>query len=133
MFWPTQRAKPQSFGATTVMLDSFVKKENIVIRKFIVSPSVVSIHSETEHLKSQTVTYFKRSWIKICWNNKLTLYQIVLQDLKYGRVVRMIQYMSWPDHGVPGNVDDIVKILSEVEDSQRAVEGKKGPIVVVCR
>ena len=42
MFWPTERAKPQSFGTTTVMFDSFVKKENIVIRKFIVSPSIVS-------------------------------------------------------------------------------------------
>ena len=45
----------------------------------------------------------------------------------------MIHYMSWPDHGVPKNVDDIVKILSEVEDSQRAVEGKKGPVIVMCR
>ena len=42
MFWPTERAKPKSFGATTVMFDSFVKKENIVIRKFIISPSIVS-------------------------------------------------------------------------------------------
>ena len=40
--------------------------------------------------------------------------------------------MSWPDHGVPANVDDIVKVLSEVEDSQRAVEGQKGPVTVVC-
>ena len=48
-------------------------------------------------------------------------------------MVRMIQYLSWPDHGVPGNVDDIVKILSECEDSQRAVEGQKGPVTVVCR
>ena len=48
-------------------------------------------------------------------------------------MVRMIHYMSWPDHGVPGNVDDIVKILSEVEDSQREAEGKKGPVTVVCR
>ena len=43
MFWPTERAKPQSFGATTVMFDSFAKKENIVVRKFIVSPSAVSV------------------------------------------------------------------------------------------
>ena len=42
MFWPTDRAKPQSFGATTVMFDSFVKKDDIVVRKFIVSPSAVS-------------------------------------------------------------------------------------------
>ena len=42
MFWPTARAKPKSFGATTVMFDSFIKKENIVIRKFIVSSSAVS-------------------------------------------------------------------------------------------
>ena len=52
--------------------------------------------------------------------------------MKEGRMVRMIQYMSWPDHGVPENVDDIAKVLSEVEDSQRAAE-KKGPVVVVCR
>ena len=44
MFWPTERAKPQSFGATTVMFDSFAKKENIVVRKFIVSPSAVSVY-----------------------------------------------------------------------------------------
>ena len=42
MFWPTERAKPQSFGATTVMLDCSVKKDGIVVRKFIVSPSIVS-------------------------------------------------------------------------------------------
>ena len=47
-------------------------------------------------------------------------------------MVRMIQYMSWPDHGVPENNDGIVKVLSEVEESQRAAE-KKGPVVVVCR
>ena len=47
-------------------------------------------------------------------------------------MVRMIHYMSWPDHGVPENVDDIDKLLSEVDDSQRATE-KKGPVVVVCR
>ncbi|CAB3989657.1 receptor-type tyrosine- phosphatase F-like [Paramuricea clavata] len=92
MFWPTKRATPQSFGPSTVMLDSFVKKENIVIRKFVVSPSV---------------------------------------DLKEGRMVRLIQYMTWPDHGVPKDVDDIVKILSEVEESQRAAE-KKGPVTVIC-
>ncbi|XP_028416862.1 receptor-type tyrosine-protein phosphatase epsilon-like [Dendronephthya gigantea] len=92
MFWPTQRAKPQSFGTTTVMLDSFVKKENIVVRKFIVSPSA---------------------------------------DLKNGHMVRLVQYMTWPDHGVPENVNDIVKLLSEVEDAKRAAE-KKGPIIVVC-
>jgi hypothetical protein len=44
----------------------------------------------------------------------------------------MIHYMSWPDHGVPENVDNILKVLSEVEDSQRTAE-KKGPVVVVCR
>ena len=44
----------------------------------------------------------------------------------------MIQCLSWPDHGVPKNVDDIVKILSEVEHSQRAAENK-GPVVIVCR
>ncbi|XP_028416867.1 receptor-type tyrosine-protein phosphatase epsilon-like [Dendronephthya gigantea] len=92
MFWPTQRAKPQSFGTTTVMLDSFVKKENIVVRKFIVSPSA---------------------------------------DLKNGHMLRLVQYMTWPDHGVPENVNDIVKLLSEVEDAKRAAE-KKGPIIVVC-
>ena len=48
-------------------------------------------------------------------------------------MVRMIHFMSWPDHGVPANVDDIVKVLSEVEDAQRAVEGQKGPVTVVCR
>ena len=48
-------------------------------------------------------------------------------------MVRMIHYMSWPDHGMPANVDDIVKVLSEVEDSQWAVEGPKGPVTVVCR
>ena len=42
MFWPTQRAKPQSFTTTTVMLDSFVAKDDIVVRKFIVSSSAVS-------------------------------------------------------------------------------------------
>ena len=42
MFWPTERSKPKSFGVTTVMFDSFIKKENIVIRKFIVSSSIVS-------------------------------------------------------------------------------------------
>jgi hypothetical protein len=42
MFWPTERAKPKSFGVTTVMFDSFIEKENIVIRKFIVSSSIVS-------------------------------------------------------------------------------------------
>ena len=47
-------------------------------------------------------------------------------------MVRMIHYMSWPNHGVPENVDDIAKVLSEVEDSQRAAE-KKGPVAVVCR
>ena len=56
MFWPTERAKPQSFGATTVMFDSFVKKENIVIRKFIVSPSAVSTYSQIER-----VTFFQHS------------------------------------------------------------------------
>ena len=40
--------------------------------------------------------------------------------------------MSWPDHEVPENVGDIVKVLSEVEESQREAE-KKGPVVVVCR
>jgi hypothetical protein len=40
--------------------------------------------------------------------------------------------MSWPDHGVPKDVDDIVNILSEVEESQRAAEGK-GPVTVICR
>jgi hypothetical protein len=59
MFWPTKRATPQSFGSSTVMLDSFVKKENIVIRKFVVSPSVVSIDWKIEDLKSQPATYFK--------------------------------------------------------------------------
>ena len=52
--------------------------------------------------------------------------------MKEGRMVKMIHYMSWPDHGVPENVDDIVKVLSEGEESQRAAE-KKGPVVVVCR
>ncbi len=71
-------------------------------------------------------------------NNNPCLYNIknfklLCQDLKDGRMVRMIHYMSWPDHDVPENVDDILKLLSEVEDSQRAVEGKKGPVVVVCR
>ena len=61
------------------------------------------------------------------------MFKLFSQDLKDGRMVRIIHYMSWPDHGVPENVDDIVKLLSEVEDSQRAVEGKKGPVVVVCR
>ena len=57
MFWPTQRAKPQSFGPSTVMLDSFVKKENIVIRKFVVS----------EDLMSEPVTNFKRKCMKTRW------------------------------------------------------------------
>ena len=46
--------------------------------------------------------------------------------------MRLIQYVSWPDHGVPKDVDDIVKILSDVEESQRAAE-KKGPVTVICR
>ncbi|XP_028402620.1 receptor-type tyrosine-protein phosphatase S-like [Dendronephthya gigantea] len=92
MFWPTERAKPQSFGTITVMLDSFVTNGNIVVRKLLVSPS---------------------------------------SNLKDGRIVRLVQYMSWPDHGVPENVNDIVKLLSEVEDAKRAAE-KKGPIIVVC-
>jgi protein tyrosine phosphatase len=58
--------------------------------------------------------------------------QSFFQDLKEGRMVRLIQYMSWPDHGVPKDVDDIVKLLSEVEESQRAAEGK-GPVIVICR
>ena len=45
MFWPTERAKPQAFGATTVMFDAFAKKENIVVRKFIVSQSAVSAYA----------------------------------------------------------------------------------------
>jgi hypothetical protein len=56
MFWPTQRATPQSFGSTTVMLDSFVKKENIVIRKFVVSPSLVSAHLKIEDLTALSLT-----------------------------------------------------------------------------
>ena len=43
MFWPTERAKPQSFATTTVMLDSCVAKDDIVIRKFILSSSAVSV------------------------------------------------------------------------------------------
>ncbi len=61
------------------------------------------------------------------------MFKLFSQDLQDGRIVRMIQYMSWPDHEVPENVDDIAKLLSEVEDSQRAVEREKGPIIVVCR
>jgi hypothetical protein len=33
---------------------------------------------------------------------------------------------------VPKDVDDIVKILSDVEESQRAAE-EKGPVIVICR
>ena len=58
---------------------------------------------------------------------------MLFKDLRDGRMVRMIHFMSWPDHGVPENVDDIVKVLSEAEDSQWAVEGPKGPVTVVCR
>ena len=58
MFWPTKRATPQSFGPSTVMLDSFVKKENIVIRKFVVSPSAVSIDLKIEDLMSQLAVLY---------------------------------------------------------------------------
>ena len=47
-------------------------------------------------------------------------------------MVRMIHYVSWPDHDVPKDVHSMVEILSEVEDSQRAAD-VKGPVIVVCR
>ena len=47
-------------------------------------------------------------------------------------MVRMVQYLSWPNHGVPKDVKSLVNVLTEVEKAQRAVE-VKGPVVVVCR
>ena len=109
------------------MVDSFVKNEDIAVRKFIVSSSAVSyaIIFRFVHAHVFGVSVYDA----IHW--QLTKYS--LQSIKDGRMIRMIHYMSWPDHGVPKNVDDIVKILYEVEDSQRAVEGKKGPVIVMCR
>ncbi|XP_046858371.1 receptor-type tyrosine-protein phosphatase epsilon-like isoform X2 [Xenia sp. Carnegie-2017] len=92
MFWPTQRARAQSFGKSTVLLDSVVTKDDITVRKFIVSPTM---------------------------------------DIKNGRMVRMIHYVSWPAHDVPKDVHSMVEILSEVEDSQRAAD-VKGLVIVVC-
>ncbi|XP_046857058.1 receptor-type tyrosine-protein phosphatase S-like isoform X7 [Xenia sp. Carnegie-2017] len=92
MFWPTQRARAQSFGKSTVLLDSVVTKDDITVRKFIVSPTM---------------------------------------DIKNGRMVHMIHYVSWPDHDVPKDVHSMVEILSEVENSQRAAD-VKGPVIVVC-
>ncbi|XP_046857065.1 receptor-type tyrosine-protein phosphatase delta-like isoform X2 [Xenia sp. Carnegie-2017] len=92
MFWPTKRATSQPYGTCTVLFDSVVKNEDIVVRKFIASPT---------------------------------------RDIKEGRMVRMVQYLSWPNHGVPKDVKSLVNVLTEVEEAQRAVE-VKGPVVVVC-
>ncbi|XP_046857121.1 LOW QUALITY PROTEIN: receptor-type tyrosine-protein phosphatase S-like [Xenia sp. Carnegie-2017] len=92
MFWPTKRATSRPYGTCSVLFDSVVKKEDIVVRKLIASPSM---------------------------------------DIKEGHMVHVIQYLSWPNHGVPKDVRSLLNVLSEVEEAQRAVE-VKGPVVVVC-
>ncbi|XP_046858354.1 receptor-type tyrosine-protein phosphatase alpha-like [Xenia sp. Carnegie-2017] len=92
MFWPTKRATSRPYGTCTVLFDSVVKKEDIVVRKLIASPTL---------------------------------------DIKEGHMVHIIQYLSWPNHGVPKDVRSLLHVLSEVEEAQRSVE-VKGPVVVVC-
>ena len=40
--------------------------------------------------------------------------------------------ISWPVHDVSKDVDSMVEILSEVEDSERGAD-VNGPVLVVCR
>ena len=55
----------------------------------------------------------------------------MFQDLSDGRPIRLIQCISWPDHGVPDKSNVVLALLTEVETSQRAAG--KGPVTVVCR
>ena len=55
----------------------------------------------------------------------------MFQDLSQGRPIRLIQCISWPDHGVPDKSNVVLALLTEVETSQRAAG--KGPVTVVCR
>ena len=53
MFWPTKRATSQPYGTCTVLFDSVVKNEDIVVRKFIASPTRVSTIIVVKYLTLQ--------------------------------------------------------------------------------
>lgn len=46
------------------------------------------------------------------------------------RSVHQLQYMSWPDHGVPSNPDHILTMVEEARSLQGA---GPGPLCVHCR
>ena len=44
----------------------------------------------------------------------------------------IIQYLSWPNHGLPKDVRSLLNVFSENEEAQKSLE-VKGPVIVVCR
>jgi len=49
---------------------------------------------------------------------------------KEGRIVKQMQYMAWPDHGVPDDSCDFLDFIVKVRQCRK---GMVEPTVVHCR
>lgn len=71
--------------------------------------------------------------VKIVWGKKYKNIKIHLIDFiqsEESRPLTQIQYMAWPDHGVPDDYTDFLDFVSLV---RRKREGKEEPVIVHCR
>uniref|UniRef100_UPI00358EB397 tyrosine-protein phosphatase non-receptor type 11-like isoform X1 n=1 Tax=Myxine glutinosa TaxID=7769 RepID=UPI00358EB397 len=63
-----------------------------------------------------------------------TLRELSLQHIGFPTAVRTIwqyQYKAWPDHGVPGDLGEVIEFLEEVAKRQGGLP-EAGPIIVHC-
>jgi len=61
----------------------------------------------------------------------LRSFRLVHTEKGLERVVTQIQYTGWPDHGVPTDVGNVLRVLELVKE----LEGTRvsGPLVLHCR
>jgi protein tyrosine phosphatase len=51
------------------------------------------------------------------------------------RVVRQLQFVGWPDHGVPGSVDTVMSLRKRMLEclAKGSEQGLNGPSIIHCR
>jgi protein tyrosine phosphatase len=83
---------------------------------------------ETEEI---TLTEYRLSLVNYNKTDQLISRDIQLENIKtrHRHIVTQLQYIAWPDHGLPEHTDGFSKILDLVD----AKNIRNGPIVVHCR
>ncbi|KAG9508953.1 Tyrosine-protein phosphatase non-receptor type 3 [Fragariocoptes setiger] len=58
--------------------------------------------------------------------------RLIVTDIKSGKkhVVTQVQYLAWPDHEIPGDCSDFLKLVNRVKKHRSS--RSKGPVVVHC-